>query len=138
MHTIFAGDCIFSHLYVRMFELKNYFQGKKPCAVHVTLTRHSCMGAFSIWMKSLGQNNHDKTSIEIQSETTTPHHKRALVEFQKEKQHMALDPKHSNVSPHVSSFRCLLILVCKLTIFNMISFFISNVILISFFIFFFI
>ena len=26
--------------------------------VHVTLTRHSCMGAFSIWMKSLGQNNH--------------------------------------------------------------------------------
>ena len=27
----FAGDCIFSHLYVRMFGLKNYFQGKKPC-----------------------------------------------------------------------------------------------------------
>ena len=26
--------------------------------MHVTLTRHSCMGAFSTWMKSLGQNNH--------------------------------------------------------------------------------
>ena len=31
---------------------------EKLSTVHVTFTRHSCMGAFSIWMKSLGQNNH--------------------------------------------------------------------------------
>ena len=29
-----------------------------PYTVHVTLTRHSCMWAFSTWMKSIGQNNH--------------------------------------------------------------------------------